>query len=103
MLNPLRARDESPGRVPPWRRYMAFWGARVDADIEDELEFHLEMRIRDYVARGLSESDACVAARARLGDLRRARAECVTIGHRRQRRMTRIQTLETLIQDLRFA
>jgi len=103
VLNPLRPRDDSPPRVPPWRRYVAFWGARVDADVEDELEFHLEMRIRDYVARGLSETDACAAARSRLGDLRRARAECLTIGHRRQRRMTRVQTMETLIQDLRFA
>jgi predicted permease len=89
--------------VPSWRRYLGFWGDRVDADVEDELEFHLEMRIRDYVARGLSESDACTAAVKRLGDLRRARAECLTIGHRRQRRMTRVQILETLMQDLRFA
>jgi len=103
MPNPFSAGDDSPVRVPAWRRYIGFWGNRVDADVEDELEFHLEMRIRDYVARGLSETDACAAAKQRLGNLRRARAECVTIGHRRQRRMTRSQIVETLMQDLKFA
>ena len=95
--------DNQPTRVPTWRRYLGFWGARVDADVDDELEFHVEMRIRDYVARGYSEAAARAAAQGRLGDLRATRAECVTIGHRRQRRMTRQQTVETFFQDLRFA
>lgn len=102
-MNSPSTGDDSPPRVPYWRRYIAFWGARVGADVDEELEFHLEMRIRDYVARGLTETDACIAAQARLGDLRRARAECLTIGNRRQRRMTRMQIIETFIQDLRFA
>lgn len=90
-------------RVPAWRRYVRFWGPRVDADVDDELAFHLEMRVRDFISRGMSERDARAAASNRLGNLRGARATCLTIGHRRARRMTRVQTLDALIQDARYA
>jgi putative ABC transport system permease protein len=103
MSHPFRS-DGQPTRTPTWRRYLGFWGTRVDADVDDEIAFHLEMRVRDYMERGLSERDARAAARIRLGDdLGTARDECLTIGHRRQRRITRQQTMDTLIQDLRFA
>lgn len=52
-----------------WRRYLRFWGDDVDADVEDELAFHLEMRAREYQARGLSAEDARHAASARFGDI----------------------------------
>jgi predicted permease len=100
---PFSHTDDEPVRVPAWRRYVRFWGPRVEADVDDELAFHLEMRVRDYVARGMSERDARAAASTRLGNLRGARAACLTIGHRRTRRMTRVQTIDALIQDLRYA
>lgn len=86
-----------------WRRYLRFWGARVEEDIDDELAFHLEMRAREYMDRGMNERDANAAAMRRVGDIARARATCRTIGHRRQRRMHRAQTLDALVQDLRYA
>src|SRR3954468_12708368 len=95
--------DDAPTRPPPWRRYLAFCESRVDEDVDDELAFHLEMRVRDFVARGMSERDARAAATARLGNLRGARAACLTIGHRRNRRMTRVQTLDAFVQDVRYA
>ena len=90
-------------RVPAWRRYVRFWGPRVEGDVDDELAFHLEMRVRDYMARGMNERDARAAATNRLGNLRGARAACLTIGHRRNRRMTRVQTIDALMQDARYA
>ena len=45
-----------------WRRYLRFFGPNVDADVDDELRFHLEMRARDYEARGLSADAARQAA-----------------------------------------
>lgn len=96
--------DGHATRTPTWRRYLGFWGARVDADVDDEIAFHLEMRVRDYMERGMSEADARAAAAGRLGErLVSARDECLAIGHRRQRRITRQQTVDTLIQDLKFA
>ena len=90
-------------KEPAWRRYTRFWGSRVDADVDDELAFHAEMRARDYRDRGLDDDAARAAALTRLGDLSDTRAACLTIGHRRQRRVTRIHTVDAFIQDLRYA
>ena len=86
-----------------WRRYLGFWGARVEHDVDDELSFHMDMLVRDYVARGMSKPDARRAAERRLGNIPRTRSACLTIGQRRQRRMARAQTLDALQQDLRYA
>jgi predicted permease len=88
---------------PKWRRYLHFFGPRGTADLDDELRFHIEMRVRDYMARGMSERDARAATAQRLGDIATARDTCVTIATRRQRRMTRAQIIDALVQDVRFA
>lgn len=95
----------TPGahRAATWRRYLRFWGPRAEADVDDELRFHIEMRVRDYRARGLSEQDARAATARRLGDLAHDRAECLTITTRRERRMTRAQLVDALVQDVAFA
>lgn len=90
-------------RAASWRRYLQFWGARVEADVDDELQFHIDMLVRDLVARGMSAGAARDAARRRVGDLRAARNTCLAIGHRRQRRMTFTRTLDGLRQDTIFA
>jgi putative ABC transport system permease protein len=86
-----------------WRRYLRFWGPRAEADVDDELAFHIEMRARDYMARGMPEPEARRAATRRLGDLRAARAECIAITSRRERRMTRAQIVDAFVQDVRYA
>jgi len=86
-----------------WRRYLHFWGPRAEVDVDDELAFHIEMRARDYMARGLSAADARRAATRRLGDLDAARAECIAITARRERRMTRAQLIDAFVHDVRYA
>ena len=86
-----------------WRRYLRFWGPRAEADVDDELRFHIEMRVREYVARGMSEVEARAATLRRLGDLATTRSECLTITTRRERRMTRAQLIDAFTQDVRFA
>src|SRR5205085_7116202 len=95
----------TPGaqRAATWRRYLRFWGPRAEADVDDELRFHIEMRVRDYIARGMSEDEARDATARRLGDLATNRAECLTITTRRERRMTRAQLIDALGQDAHFA
>jgi predicted permease len=90
-------------RAATWRRYLRFWGPRAEADVDDELRFHIEMRVRDYMERGMSEAQARAATVKRLGDLSNDRAECLTITTRRQRRMTRAQLVDALGQDVSFA
>ena len=103
MHDPQQAPTPSAHRAHTWRRYLRFWGPRAAADVDDELRFHVEMRVRDYVARGLSEDEARAATLRRLGDLVTARSECVTITTRRERRMTRAQLIDAFVQDVRFA
>src|SRR5215212_10007459 len=81
-----------------WRRYLRFWGPRAAADVDDELRFHVEMRVADYLARGLSEVDARAATARRFGDLIAARSQCLTITTRRERRMTRAQLIDAFVQ-----
>ena len=90
-------------RAATWRRYLRFWGPRAAADVDDELRFHIEMRVRDYIARGMTEDEARAATARRLGDLATNRAECLTITTRRERRMTRAQLIDALGQDAHFA
>jgi len=85
-----------------WRRYLRFWGARADADFDDELRFHVEMRIRDYVARGMTETEARAAVLRRLGDVPTIRDECVAITTRRERGMTRARVWDAFVHDLRY-
>ena len=95
----------APGatRAATWRRYLRFWGPRAAWDVDDELRFHIEMRVHDYMERGMGEAEARAATAARLGDLASQRAECLTITTRRERRMTRAQLIDALGQDVHFA
>ena len=49
------------------------------AEVEEELAFHLEQRVRDYVARGLDPASARAAARERFGSVDSVREECAVL------------------------
>ena len=103
MDDPQQTPAPNARRAATWRRYLRFWGPRAEADVDDELAFHIEMRAREYMERGLPEADARSAATRRLGDLTAARRECIAITSRRERRMTRAQLIDAFVHDLRFA
>ena len=90
-------------KTPAWRRYLRFWRADVAADVEDELRFHFEMRVDEYVARGMTEEDARRAVAARLGDVDGARAECIALGQVRERRARNAGVFDGLRADVQFA
>jgi putative ABC transport system permease protein len=83
-------------------RYARFWGPNVDADIDDELRYHLEMRTNDFIARGLSPDDARTAARASFGDPRRIAGELREHDIAILRRERRADMLQDLTQDVRY-
>src|SRR5215218_9122024 len=103
MTDPQQTPAPNARRAATWRRYLRFWGPRAEADVDDELAFHIEMRAREYMERGLPEADAHSAATRRLGDLTAARRECIAITSRRERRMTRAQLIDAFVHDVRFA
>jgi putative ABC transport system permease protein len=75
----------------------------VDEEVDAELEFHLAMRTRELMARGMSETHARREALDRFGDLVRARRECRSLGHQREQRMRLLQYCSELRQDAAFA
>jgi predicted permease len=91
------------GREPRWRRYLSFWGANPERDLDDEIRFHVEMRQRDYIARGLSAQDAERAAVHRFGDIGRVRSQCHEIDAQTEREMRMTDRLEMTRQDIRYA
>jgi predicted permease len=89
--------------TPAWRRYLRFWGSNVQSDVDQELRFHVEMRVAEYTARGMTPADARRLAERRFGDERKARAECISIDENAARAMSRGASLASLGQDVRFA
>ena len=51
----------------------------LEAEIADELRFHLEMRIRDSVAAGMTPGDARSDALLRFGDVGDITAQCLRV------------------------
>ena len=68
---------------------------RVERDLRDELDFHIEMQARKNRAAGLSEAEATRRARIEFGGAARVEEEC--------REARRIGLVETLWQDTRYA
>ena len=82
-----------------WR----FWSVPVEREVDSELAFHLEMRIRELVEQGMTLDDARVAALERFGDVDRITEACRDIGRRRNKDMRRAEWLTELRHDLRYA
>ncbi|MEA2562497.1 MAG: hypothetical protein QOH06_4001 [Acidobacteriota bacterium] len=87
---------------PRWRRYLRFWGPDLEADIEDELRFHLDMRERDFLAAGLPPDAAREEALARFGDPEKVARWLRDHDTRQLRRHRRIEVMSELLQDARY-
>ena len=86
-----------------WRRYLRFWRADVEDDVDEELRFHVEMREHEYIAAGLSPDDAHVEALRRIGDVDGVRASCYRIGHQRERHAGFTDFATGVRNDIAFA
>jgi putative ABC transport system permease protein len=72
-----------------WRR------PRADHELEEELRFHVDQRIHDYVDRGLTAGEARQRALREFGGVEQAKESC--------RDVRRIPVIETLLHDVRYA
>jgi len=79
------------------------WRVPVDQEVDEELAFHVEMRTRELVDRGMDPATARDVALSRLGDLPRLKRTCVDIGRKRDREMRLTQWLGEFREDVRFA
>ena len=86
-----------------WDRFRGWFGPDPKIDVEDELSFHLEMRIRELIQRGESPERARELALRRFGDYESSRTECVEIDERRSRKMARTEYFAELRRDFAYA
>jgi predicted permease len=81
-----------------WR----FWQPPLSREVDEELEFHLEMRVRELVSEGMTPEEARAEAQRRLGDQRAMRRRLLHLGKERNRTMNRTEWLSELRQDISY-
>ena len=89
--------------MPRWTRFRRLFGLEPAADVDAELRFHVEMRVRELIDRGETPERARQLALQRFGDYEQARTECVAIDERRKRHMQRTEFISELRQDIGYA
>jgi putative ABC transport system permease protein len=78
----------------PLRLRSLFLKDRAELDLSDELQFHLQNQIDEFVAQGMNPQEARRAARQSLGGVEQIKEEC--------RDMRRTNLIENFLQDVRF-
>ena len=89
--------------VPSWRRYLRFWGSDAAADVDDELEFHIESRVQEYVSQGMTPDEARAEAVRRFGNVAAVRRTCEEIDQLTVEEKRQADMWDGLVQDLRYA
>jgi len=72
------------------------------SEVGDELAFHLEQRIRDYIARGMDPATARATALERFGNVTDVERECTQLLADERRADARRDWMQDLRQDLAF-
>lgn len=92
----------SKHKIPVWQRYRDFLRRRPAADVQDELRFHVDMRIDEAKRAGLPEPEARAAALERFGRYDDVESEVIDIDRARERLRLRTEWLGDLRQDVSF-
>jgi macrolide transport system ATP-binding/permease protein len=78
----------------PLRLRSLFRKDKAELDLSDELQFHLQNQIDEFVAQGMKPQEARRAALQSLGGVEQVKEEC--------REMRRTNLIENFLQDVRF-
>jgi hypothetical protein len=76
------------------------WRVPIDEEVDEELAFHVEMRTRELVEKGLDNKTAREVVLARIGDTGRLRRTCVDLGRKRDRYMRVTQWFSEVRDDV---
>lgn len=79
------------------------WGVPVEQEVDEELQFHIDMRARELIAQGMDPEGARATAIRRLGDVARLRRTCIDVGRKRDREMRLTRWFEEFGADVRFS
>src|SRR3954466_12566407 len=88
---------------PAWRRYLRFWRTDAVADVDEELRFHIESRIQEYLASGMTREQARAETLRRFGDVEVVRRACERLTQAYYDEQRRSHVLEELRQDVVYA
>src|SRR5579864_6563267 len=78
----------------PLRLRSIFHKNRAELDLSEELQFHLQNQIDEYLAQGMNPKEARHAALRSLGGIEQAKEEC--------RDARKVNLIENFLQDVRF-
>src|SRR5712692_4046840 len=73
----------------------SFQRHKLEESLDDELQFHIEMRMQEFMAEGVPRKEAIYRARRLFGNQ--------MLLKERTRDMDIVGWIETLLQDLRYA
>ena len=79
----------------PLRVRSLFRKDRVEDELSDELQFHVDQLTQQHIAAGMSAGDARRAALRSMGGVEQRKEEC--------RDTRRVRVIENACQDLRYA
>src|SRR5690242_14623075 len=75
---------------------------RLQREVDDELAFHIETRVRRLIADGMAPDAARREAQRQFGDLDEVRRSCITLDEQREQSMKRANLASEIRQDLVF-
>ncbi len=78
----------------PLRVRSLFKKSAADRELEEELQFHIEQKTREFISKGFSEKDARYAALREFRGLELAKENC--------RDARRVNWIQDFAQDLRY-
>ena len=79
------------------------WRVPLQEEVGEELAFHIEMRTRELVERGMDPTIAREIVLSRIGDLGQLTRTCEDLGRKRDREMRMTQWLDDLTDDVTVA
>ena len=88
--------------APRWRRYLRLTRPNVSADVDEELDFHVAMRVERNMTLGMTPNEARREALTRFGHVDTVRHLLVEHDERQQAATGRKEYFTQFVQDLRF-
>jgi predicted permease len=77
--------------------------AQIEAEVDDQIDLHLDLRTEQLIAHGMSPETARAEAIRRFGAIDRARPTLISSASRREQRMRLRDVIDAAGQDLRYA
>jgi putative ABC transport system permease protein len=82
---------------------LPFTRARIDSELREEFHFHIQERVDQFVAMGMSRAEAEEEVSRRFGNYEAYRQLAKRIDEETMRQRTVSETIETLRREIRFA